>query len=303
MDFDSSAPGLSAPPMASFVGPFVGAPFMEAWHRHRGRGVPHLVADSAGLFPLYERDGVFEFVGDDDVTDYHSPLGDPAPETLGEWLTGLAPGTRYLFDSLPGEVVDVVAKALEHAGSAAEPVQHEITAVIGLPTSYGEYLDGLSKKDRHELRRKRRRFEAVAGSPTIQRVTGPGAVDTYVALHRMAGGAKAAFMDAANTQFFAALHHDVGAVIDIVTGTDSTPRAIAFGFEDDDVYYLYNSAFDPDSRDLSPGLVLMELLIRQAIAAGRHRVDLLKGDEPYKFQLGATVRPLFAFQGVVGTAS
>ena len=74
--------------------------------------------------------------------------------------------------------------------------------------------------------------------------------------------------------------------------------AASFGFEDDSAYYLYNSAFDPGAAAASPGAVLVDLLISAAVAAGRNRFDFLKGDEDYKFRLGAVPRPLFVVEAV-----
>ena len=75
--------------------------------------------------------------------------------------------------------------------------------------------------------------------------------------------------------------------------------AVAFGFEDPDAYYLYNSAYHPAAAEASPGVVLLDRLLDRTMAAGRTRFDLLKGDERYKFQLGAIPRPLFVLEGVL----
>jgi CelD/BcsL family acetyltransferase involved in cellulose biosynthesis len=44
--------------------------------------------------------------------------------------------------------------------------------------------------------------------------------------------------------------------------------------------------------------VLVDLLVRRALAERLHRFDFLKGEEPYKFRLGARPRPLFTVEGV-----
>ena len=69
--------------------------------------------------------------------------------------------------------------------------------------------------------------------------------------------------------------------------------ATVFGYADEDGYFLYNSAYDPGLAAASPGWVLLGSMIEQAIAEGRPRFDFLKGDEEYKFRLGAEARPLF----------
>ena len=48
----------------------------------------------------------------------------------------------------------------------------------------------------------------------------------------------------------------------------------------------------PDARDLSPGVVLLERLVRRAIERGKCRVDLLRGDEPYKYEWGGIDEPV-----------
>jgi CelD/BcsL family acetyltransferase involved in cellulose biosynthesis len=92
--------------------------------------------------------------------------------------------------------------------------------------------------------------------------------------------------------FFAALHRDAGGVIDFLVA-GGRHVAAAFGFEDEDTYYLYNSGFDTAHAGASPGIVLVELLMRQAVSSGRDRFDFLKGEETYKFRLGASARPLY----------
>ena len=126
-----------------------------------------------------------------------------------------------------------------------------------------------------------------------------GAFDAFVTMHRAALGEKGAFFDDAMASFFAALLDLDGAALDLLTAGDGTPVAAAFGFEEPDAYYLYNSAFDPDLGKVSPGVVLVDRMIEQAIAAGRARFDFLKGDEAYKFRMGAEARPLFRVEAAL----
>jgi CelD/BcsL family acetyltransferase involved in cellulose biosynthesis len=98
--------------------------------------------------------------------------------------------------------------------------------------------------------------------------------------------------------FFSALLELPGTVLDFLVGGDGQALAAGFGFEDERAYYLYNSAYFPAAAEASPGAVLVDLLIGRAIEAGRSRFDLLKGDEAYKFRLGARPRPLYLLEGV-----
>ena len=63
-------------------------------------------------------------------------------------------------------------------------------------------------------------------------------------------------------------------------------------FEAGDRLMYYNAGTDPAARDLSPGVVMVERLVRRAIDRGLREVDFLRGDEPYKYEWGATDEPI-----------
>jgi len=71
-------------------------------------------------------------------------------------------------------------------------------------------------------------------------------------------------------------------------------RRIAAGvhFETTDRLYYYNAGVDPDARDLSPGVVMVERFARLAIQRGLRFMDFLRGDEPYKYEWGAVDEPI-----------
>jgi len=111
-----------------------------------------------------------------------------------------------------------------------------------------------------------------------------------------AEGAKGEFIDGPMEAFFSALATRAGFCVDLLVAGDR-PRAALFGHEDDDGYYLYNSAYDPMAAAASPGMVLLIELIAAQIARGAAVLDFMKGDEEYKFRLGAEPRHLIAFAG------
>lgn len=55
---------------------------------------------------------------------------------------------------------------------------------------------------------------------------------------------------------------------------------------------LYNSGYDPDFRDLSVGIASKVFCLREAIDRGYHELNFLRGDEEYKYQLGAQPSPV-----------
>lgn len=277
---------------------------MREWWTHRGGdGELQLIDSGLGLVPLCRQDGVLRFVGEADLIDYRSPLGNDSAEMISAHLESVEPGTPIHFDSLPSEAAAAVGAGFEAAGITVQRSQHDLTAVVSLPGSYSDWLHSLGRKQRHEVRRKQRRFERAGGKPTLTRFEGQEATAAFAALHRKAGGDKGAFMTEGMEAYFAALHQNAGGRIDVLEGPDGGPIAAAFGFEDDGAYYLYNSAYEPSAAYLSPGIVLVTSLIRSAVRSGKHTFDFLKGDEMYKFRLGAVARPLYEFSAVKGAGS
>jgi CelD/BcsL family acetyltransferase involved in cellulose biosynthesis len=160
------------------------------------------------------------------------------------------------------------------------------------------YFASLDKKERHELRRKLRRFEREVGPPRLQRAddkTLAAHLETFLGWHRQAPGQKASFMDDRRESFFrrvgAEFHARGELALDVLDG-GGTPVAAGFSFVVGDTVYLYNSSLDPAFVRDSPGMVLLSCLIERAIADGLRRLDFLKGSERYKFQLGGVARTL-----------
>lgn len=290
---DWQTPAFDLEPAAPGVGPFARRGFLEAWWRHRGTGELMLVESAGALLPLHRDGGVVRFLGEADLTDYHTPLGERAADLVAELAGSLPPGTRLSFDSLPAEASRVVEQGLAAADLAATAGHHAVSAVLPLAGTYEGYLAGLAAKERHEIRRKGRRFDTVLGEPLLVRDLSPRALDVFVAMHRGAPGDKGSFFDDEMRAFFQSLLSVEGAALDLLVLGDGTPVAAAFGFEDADAYYLYNSSFDRRSAPASPGVLLVDRLIDGAIASGRTRFDFLKGDEAYKFRMGAAPRPLY----------
>jgi CelD/BcsL family acetyltransferase involved in cellulose biosynthesis len=293
--------GFDLEPVADRTGPFVHRDVLKVWWNHfGGDGVLQFVESDTGFLPLCTWGGAVRFVGEGDLTDYHSPLGSDTADLVAAYVAGLEKGTILHLDSLPREAAEAVGKGLTAAGLEVVPIEHEVAAVLDLPASFDGWLASLSRKQRHEVRRKLRRFEEAGGVARLEHHSGPDAIATFSRLHRKADGDKAEFMTEAMESFFTSLHDEAGGRIDVLEGPDGSPVAAAFGFEDDDTYYLYNSGYDPEARDLSPGIVMLAALIRRAVSSGKQVFDFLKGDEAYKARHGAHARPLYEFKAVVG---
>jgi len=293
-----STEAFDLPPVSLRVGPFPGRAWLETWWRHRAVGDLLLADTGDSLLPLTFHNNQLRFAGEADLTDYHSPLG--SADALSDVVAYLPAGSTVHLDSLPAGSAEIVADALRTADLTPTTTQHTVAAVLRLPATFDDYLAQLGKKERHELRRKRRRFDAELGTGLVERRSGAAAVDLFAELHRRSSGDKGTFMTTDMRDFFFGLHTEAGAVIDVLVDGSGNPTAAMFSFEDDDAFYLYNSAFEPEVRSLSPGNVMLSHLIERSIAEGREFFDFLKGDEVYKFRLGAEPRPLLAVTAIVG---
>ena len=67
---------------------------------------------------------------------------------------------------------------------------------------------------------------------------------------------------------------------------DGTKISATLCFDYENTLYLYNSGYDPSFSYLSVGLLLKSLCIRDALESGKAVFDFLRGDEPYKYDLG-----------------
>ncbi len=291
-----ASPLFDAAPIAPRVGPFPKTPWLDVWRSHFPSGELELVSSDDTLIPMIIDGNTVTFAGHADVTDYHAPLGPQVVDVLGSWVEKLPTGMRLIFDSLPREAAVVVREAIEAASLDLTERVHEVAAVMTLGSSRDEWLASLSKKQRHEVRRKRRRFVEHFGEPTLTTVTGHDSVTTFAQMHRKAFGDKGEFMTQDMEAFFAGLHERAGATMCALRTASGDIAAMAFGFFESDGYYLYNSALEPEFAEGAPGVVLLDLLIEHVIDQGIQVFDFLKGDEVYKFRMGASARDLFVVE-------
>jgi CelD/BcsL family acetyltransferase involved in cellulose biosynthesis len=296
---DWTTPSFDLPPVAAAVGPFPQRGFLAALCEVAPEGEPILLDGGDGLIALTLDERAVRMAGMADLTDYHTPLGSRGDELIADFVAGLPPGTHLDLDSLPLEAAEVLAKGLERAGIDVDMRPHTLAAVVELPGDFATYLEAIGKKQRHELRRKRRRYEEAVGEVVHETHLGAGwAFEEFVRLHRLADGGKGEFMDEARLALFARLAALPGWRTDVLRISDrEQTAACVFGYADADGYYLYNSSYDPALSEGSPGVTLLGSMIERAIQERRPRFDFLKGDEEYKFRLGSVARPLFRLRG------
>ncbi len=161
----------------------------------------------------------------------------------------------------------------------------EVSPYIDLPASWDEYLAGLERKHRKEIKRKFKRLEELE-----YEFVNENNMPEFIRLHRLSDPAKNKFMSSAMAGFF----QDVlGTKIPgwqtslSFLKIDGQYAAGVVGFDSGDEYWLYNSGYDPRFNFYSAGLLLNALTIKLAIEAGKKKYDFLRGSERYKYELGA----------------
>ncbi len=179
--------------------------------------------------------------------------------------------------------------------------REDVCPVVHLPEgiAFEDFLSTLDKKARHEIRRKVRRAEA-AGEVVLGPSPDPLAdLGVFIDLHQRRWGADGLFPpnsggDASRVfirRLFEASGPDGAVRLSFLT-VDRRRIAAGIHVETDDTVMFYNAGIDPEARDLSPGVVLAARYVQYAIEAGKRRFDFLRGDEPYKYEWGATDEPV-----------
>lgn len=288
--------------------PFLHPAFRRSWLNVFGEGVRPVflsvrVGDElVGAVALeIDRDEARE-LGDHNVCDYAGPLALPGHEAavasgLLEWLReDLTPALRTWGMPADSPLVPALSAATEAGGWSFEQAHEAVCPGVDLGGDFEAYVASLSKKDRHELRRKMRNFEA-AGRVEFASVGEPDAVvgglEALFHLMRISRGDKDEFLTGRMEEFFRELGRTFGALGMARLSTlslDGTPVAMTLAFEDDRATYLYNSGYDPAYGHLSVGLVGKAYAIRDSIERGKTRFDFLRGEEEYKRRLGGIDR-------------
>jgi CelD/BcsL family acetyltransferase involved in cellulose biosynthesis len=165
--------------------------------------------------------------------------------------------------------------------------------------SIDDYLGTLGKKERHEIRRKVRRAEAV-GDVVLEDSADPLAdLPAFIDLHQKRWGADGLFPDGPGGDqsrvFFRRLFElfPPGGPLSLAFLSVGGRRiAAGVAFESADSLLYYNAGVDPEARELSPGVLMVERYVRRAMERRLARMDFLRGDEPYKYEWGAVDEPI-----------
>ena len=290
--------------------PFVTPWWQGTWIQHFGddKSVQIIwVRDgpvTLGVAPLIIKDGIIKFLGGPDLSDYSDFLVPYGCEQrfypiLWHYFQSLK-WDRMEYQSIPegSPTLGALARLARSDGFSVRVGWEGATPVRRLPLTWDDYVRGLAKKNRHELRRKIRKLnesgEVKQYDCTPQTLEAD--MDDFFRLMRASAPEKDQFMTPVREHFF----RDIARVLSVrgelklsMLEFEGKRVASCINIDYAGSYFLYNSGYDPELSKLSVGLVNKASSIREAINAGRGAFNFLRGSERYKYDLGAEDRSVY----------
>jgi CelD/BcsL family acetyltransferase involved in cellulose biosynthesis len=290
--------------------PFLSPTWHRIWWEEFGEDREQVllsVADGApcAVVPLMREGDRLTFAGDTSICDYMDVVSaeEDRVALLEAVLRSLSeePWSALELWALRGDspTYAALSAVCERLGMALEREVEDVCPQLDLPGDWEEYLAGLDKKDRHELRRKQRKLSQ-GGEPDLEVLTSPedvtAALDDFVRQHKSSRSDKETFMTEQMEQFFRRVVPALaaeGAVEMIFLRLGGVRAACVLCFRTDGDLLLYNSGYEPAYAGLSVGLLSKAMALQRAIELGLRRFDFLRGAEPYKYDLGAKDVPVY----------
>ena len=305
-DWDSV---LRDSPVASI---FLSPEWQEIWWEHFGTGreMTGFAVSSSGrgvdaLASLCRTGNTIGFVGAPDTFDYNDFLVRPGFEdSFYPALLDVVDGWQWDAFQLCSLIEDspTLAHLPELArsrGHAVEVEYEDVTSGVNLPGDWEEYVSTLSKKDRHELRRKQRRLDGQTEwrwycAKTPEEVSAN--FDDFLGLMRLSRADKEEYMTPERERFFRAMAWRMAELDRIrlfFMEINGAKAAASLCFDYGSSRLLYNSGYDPELSYYSVGLLLHATCVKDAIDEGLEYFDFLRGPEPYKAHLGGRQKSLY----------
>lgn len=295
--------------------PFLRHEYQRGWWEHRGGGEwqnAQLILISAredgkliGIAPLfiaeYEGKNALLLIGSIEISDYLDVIvrmGDHS-----RFITGLLDFLASSFAdnwssldwyNLPDSSPTLAAFKAESESRGWTHLEemYRPTPRIALNGDFEEYLSRVEKKQRHEIRRKMRRaIESERGVRWfISDMADPEAeIDAFLKLMEQDQGKASFLRDSMRAQMRDVIRtaHENGWLWLAFLEADGQRIAAALNFDYGNKLWGYNAGVNRDFMDLSPGWVLLGLILQWCCENGRYEFDFMRGDEDYKYRFGA----------------
>ena len=176
--------------------------------------------------------------------------------------------------------------------------QEDVTPIFNINDEWDDYLLALTKKQRHEIRRKLRKFESqnfhyklIKGNQDLSKFLS----DFYQLFINSREDKKQFLTDQRKTFFnkmlFAFAEKNQLKILSYYDGNILISACIVIEYAN--IYFLYNSAYSLDYNSFSVGLVSKIVALKQSIENNKRAFNFLRGNERYKYDLGGEDIKLF----------
>jgi len=309
--------------------PFLRYEYLQTWWETRGGGewpdselvvvLSRQNGQLAGVAPLFasrnqDGDQALLLLGSIEISDYLDLI--VRPTDLSAFISGLLDFLGHFgpaglsvpapeAQSKPWQVLDwqnlpsasptltVLKAEAEKRGWGFVQEQTYHAPSIPLKGDFETYLSGIDKKQRHEIRRKMRRFEesgsAVRWYCVSDAATLTAEVDAFLAMMAQEPE-KAKFLTEAmrlQLQLSCRAAFENGWLQLAFLEVDGQKAAGYLNFDYLNRIWVYNSGINRRFLEMSPGWVLLGHLLQWANENKRLEFDFMRGDEQYKYRFGA----------------
>ena len=249
-----------------------------------------------GVAPLMIKDKCLTFIGDTDLFDYHDVFvvnyADIAYEYLWEYIKNLD-WNQCVFKSLPSDSKFFnFLKNLNDHTMKIDILEEDSVPVLNLHNNWEEYLGSLNKKRRHELKRKFRRLNETSSLKQYfsnDKLKFDSDLEEFFRLLKLSSNDKLEFLTEERQLFFTNICKELflqNRLKLYFMEIESIKVAACICFDYNNVYWLYNSGYDPNYSNLSVGLLNKALCIKDSIELKYDKFNFLRGAERYKYSLG-----------------
>lgn len=292
--FTQFSPELDAVWNTAFVNdarqwPFYTKKWHAQWFTSLGFGEQPMIVAEVPLhivIPLVVKDGTAHFSGGEEISDYLDAIG-PEDAKAAVWqkalsLVRMQGAARLILRNIPEDSA-TLSFFISQKGVTVE--KEDTTPIMTLPDSFDAYTSALDRKNRHELKRKLRKFDSVHPGATISIENG-ASTDMELLVNLMQRDTdKQLFLTDPMQQFFQNLPDTLGDALTQFTLTvDGKAIATAVTFRTPTALLLYNSGYN--DAYVGSGFYLKAKMIDWAISQGITTYNFLQGNERYKYELG-----------------
>jgi len=282
--------------------PFLNYDINKIWHDILGQNYKlNILTDMKSFIaPIVIKDNIAYFCGSKDVFDCHNLIYDNNINNQSIKLI-----LDYLF--IDNKVLKIELNSISQKSHLhdcllnlqddydIEFVKEDVSPGISLPDSFEEYLSNLSKKNRHEIRRKIRKFEnnfefkiINANYENVDKL-----LLEFLRLMKL-NPEKKLFLNQDRINFMSkiikySVLEGKGELNFIEINNDLV--STSFAFKNNKKLFVYNSGFNNDYSEYSVGLINHVYNIKNKINTYNY-IDFLRGDEEYKYRIGCEDRNL-----------